>query len=159
MVRAAGVSSRGWEVPPQHSNWKVGAARTFDEDSHIINMMPHMHTRGKAATYELVYPDGSREVILDVPRYDYNWQLTYTFKQPKFVPAGSRLEVTMWFDNSDDNPFMIESGDRAVGFGGMTTDEMNIGWTEYSNAEPIDDIMNHDFGTQGLGVEDLDRFD
>jgi hypothetical protein len=156
VVRAAGVSSRGWEIPPRHPNWQVGAARTFDEDSYIINMMPHMHTRGKAARYELVYPDETRETILDVPRYDYNWQLTYTLKEPKFVPAGTRLEVTMWFDNSENNEFLIESPDRAVGFGGMTVDEMNIGWTEYANAKPIQDLATHDFGTQGTGVEDID---
>lgn len=159
VVRAAGVSSRGWEIPPHHPNWRVGAVRVFEEDSYIINMMPHMHTRGKAAKYELVYPDNSREVLLDVPRYNYNWQLTYTYRDPKFVPAGSRLEVSMWFDNSDDNPFMIEPGNRAVGFGGMTVDEMNIGWTEYSNAVPITDISAHDFGDEGTGVEDIDELE
>jgi hypothetical protein len=153
-VRAAGIASRGWEIPPRHSRWQVGAAHTFREDSHIINMMPHMHTRGAEAKYELVYPDHRRETILHVPRYDYNWQLTYTFKEPKLAPAGTRLEVTMWFDNSDGNPFLIEGPDRAVGFGGMTTDEMNIGWTEYANAQPIEDILNHDFGDGTLQILD-----
>ena len=46
--------------------------------------------------------------------------------------------------------------ERPISFGSMTKDEMNIGWTEYANAAPIDDIMNHDFGTEGTGVEDLD---
>ena len=156
VVRAAGISSRGWEIPPGQERWRVGAARTFDEDSVIVNMMPHMHTRGAEAKYEVVYPDGRREVVLHVPSYNYNWQLTYTFKEPKFVPAGSRLEVTMWFNNSESNPFLIESPDRAVGFGGMTIDEMNIGWTEYANAHPIADLLTHDFGTQGTGVEDVD---
>ena len=155
VVRAAGISSRGWEIPPGVERWRVGSARTFEEDTVIINMMPHAHTRGAEARYELVYPDGRRELILHVPRYNYNWQLTYTFKEPKPVPAGSRLEVTMWFNNSESNPFLIESPDRAVGFGGMTTDEMNIGWTEYANAHPIEDLLTHDFGTEGTGVEDV----
>ncbi len=158
VVRSAGVSSRGWEIPPKHDNWRVGAARTFDADSVIINMMPHMHLRGKAAQYDLVYPDGKRETLLGVPDYDFAWQQTYTFKEPKFVPAGSRLEVSMWFDNSEGNSW-VDDSDRAVGWGGMTIDEMNIGWTEYANAEPIDDIMNHDFGDKGTGVEDLDDFE
>jgi hypothetical protein len=155
VVRSAGISSRGWEIPPGVERWRVGSARTFAEDSVIINMMPHAHTRGAEARYELVYPDGKRELVLHVPRYNYNWQLTYTFKEPKLVPAGSRLEVTMWFNNSESNPFLIESPDRAVGFGGMTTDEMNIGWTEYANAHPIEDLLTHDFGSEGTGVEDI----
>ncbi|HUP22732.1 MAG TPA: hypothetical protein VNB06_07305 [Thermoanaerobaculia bacterium] len=156
VVRSAGVSSRGWEIPPYHTDWQVGAARTFEEDSYILNMMPHMHTRGKSARYEVVYPDDRRETILWVPRYNYNWQLTYSLKEPKFVPAGSRLEVTMVFDNSTGNPFLIEGPERPVGFGGMTTDEMNIGWTEYANAKPIESVELHDFGTAGTGVEDID---
>lgn len=159
VVRAAGVSSRGWEIPPGHSNWQVGAARTFEEDSYIINMMPHMHWRGKRAKYDAVFPDGSRETLLEVPNYNFDWQLTYTFKEPKFIPAGTRLEVSMWFDNSEENEWAyIMDTERPVGFGSMTIDEMNIGWTEYANATPIEDILNHDFGDQGTGVEDIEEF-
>lgn len=155
VVRAAGISSRGWEVPPQHNFWEVGAARTFEEDTFIINMMPHMHWRGRAAKYVAVYPSGKRETLLDVPNYNFDWQLTYTYKEPKFLPAGTRLEVSMWFDNSDENHW-VPNPNRPVGFGSMTQDEMNIGWTEYANAQPIEDILNHDFGDQGTGVEDID---
>lgn len=155
VVRAAGISSRGWEVPPLHENWEVGAARTFEEDTYIINMMPHMHWRGREAKYTLYTPDGKQETLLHVPRYDFAWQMTYTLKEPKFAPAGSRLEVSMWFDNSPNNTW-VPDPERPVGFGSMTEDEMNIGWTEYANAHPIDDIMNHDFGDIGTGVEDVD---
>ncbi len=145
VVHSAGVSTRGWEIPPFQDSWLVGAAHTFKEDSMIINMMPHMHFRGKASQYVAVYPDGRRETLLSVPKYDFNWQQTYTYKQPKFMPAGTRLEVTMTFDNSTNNEWVTDP-ERAVGWGSMTDDEMNIGWTEYSNAEPIEDILNHDFG-------------
>ncbi|MFP6584351.1 MAG: hypothetical protein VCD00_17590 [Candidatus Hydrogenedentota bacterium] len=156
VVRSAGISSRGWEIPPQHDYWEVGAARTFNEDSVILNMMPHMHWRGRSARYVLITPDGERETLLDVPNYDFSWQMTYSYKEPKFVPAGSRLEVTMAFNNSSDNEW-VPNPDRAVGWGSMTKDEMNIGWTEYANAEPIDDIENYDFGDVGTGVEDIDE--
>ena len=76
------------------------------------------------------------------------------------LTAGTRVEVSMWHDNSTDNSW-VPNPNRAVGFGGMTNDEMNIGWLEYANAEAIDDIAAHDFGDQGTGVEDIDdsRFD
>jgi mono/diheme cytochrome c family protein len=154
VVRSAGISTRGWEIPPQTRDWEVGAARTFDKDMVILNMMPHMHWRGQKARYELIYPDGMRETLLDVSKYDFSWQMTYTYKKPKFVPAGSRLEVTMAFDNSDENKW-VKDPERAVGWGAMTVDEMNIGWTEYANATPIDDLENYDFGDVGTGVEDI----
>lgn len=154
VVRSAGISTRGWEIPPHTKDWEVGAARTFDEDSVILNMMPHMHWRGQTAHYELIYPDGKRETLLDVPSYNFSWQTTYTYKEPKYVPAGSRLEVTMGFNNTADNTW-VPDPERPVGWGSMTKDEMNIGWAEYANATPIDDIQNHDFGDIGTGVEDL----
>lgn len=155
VVRSAGISSRGWEVPPYTRDWLVGAAWEFEEDTFIINMMPHMHWRGQAARYDVVYPDGTRETLLDVPTYDFQWQMTYTYKEPKFLPAGTRMEVSMWFDNSPENPYN-EAPHEAVGFGSMSADEMNIGWVEYANAHPIKDIAKHDFGTRGTGVEDLE---
>ena len=155
IVRSAGISTRGWEIPPNTGGWPVGAARTFEEDSYLINMMPHMHWRGQSAKYELVYPDGKREMLLDVPNYDFSWQMTYTYKEPKFIPKGSRLEVTMLFDNSPENQY-VPDPERPIGFGSMTKDEMNIGWTEWSNYEPIENFETHDFGTVGTGVEDLD---
>lgn len=160
VVRAAGISSRGWEIPPRHPNWQVGASRLLEQDTHIINFMPHMHFRGKAAKYEAFYPDGTSEVLLDVPVYSYTWQMTYTYKEPKFVPAGTRIESTMWFDNSPENE-LVPNPDNPRPFGPETNDEMNIGWMEYANADPIEDLAAADFGTQGTGVEDIDeeRFD
>lgn len=149
-VRAAGISSRGWEIPPFHPNWKVGAARTFAREAAIINMMPHMHFRGKSAKYVAIYPDGTREVLLDVPKYDYGWQLTYTYKEPKIIPAGTRVEVSMVFDNSKDNPH-VPDPERAVGFGGMTDDEMNIGWLEFADTITVDELAKLDLSGEDLG--------
>ena len=47
-----------------------------------------MHLRGKAFRYEATYPDGKKEVLLDVPRYDFGWQTNYRFAEPKFMAGG-----------------------------------------------------------------------
>ena len=54
-------------------------------------MTPHMHMRGKSFRYEAIYPDGTREVLLDVPRYDFNWQIDYILAEPKLMPKGTKL--------------------------------------------------------------------
>ena len=64
-------------------------------------MWPHMHTRGKDVTYTLVHPGGRQEVLLQVPRYDFNWQLAYLTSVP--VRAGSKIIATGHFDNSRNN--------------------------------------------------------
>ena len=86
-----------------------------------------------------MYPDGTQELLLDVPEYDQEWQTTYQYLEPKTVPAGTRIEVTIWYDNSADRA--AERGfdaARSPRFGGATTDEMMLGFLSYSHSEPID---------------------
>ena len=48
-------------------------------------------------------PDGSKKTILSVPRYDFNWQTYYMFKEPLQVPKGAKIVSTAWYDNSYGN--------------------------------------------------------
>ncbi len=90
-----------------------------------------MHVRGKAFDYTLVYPDGRSEVILSVPKYDFDWQRDYFFKEPIPVPKGSRLICTAYFDNSWVNRANPDPS-ADVRWGDQTWEEMMIGWTTYS---------------------------
>ena len=70
-IEISTIAHGAFELPPDTDNWRVGASRTFDEDTILLSMMPHMHLRGKAAKYTAFYPDGTSDVLLDVPEYDY----------------------------------------------------------------------------------------
>jgi hypothetical protein len=99
-----------------------------------------MHLRGKAFRYELLFPDrpdGRTEVLLDVPRYDFNWQLHYVLEEPVFVPRGAALRSTGWFDNSKDNPANPDPG-ASVRFGEQTWEEMMIGFFDWYDPSPRD---------------------
>lgn len=120
-----------FEIPAFEKAHVVSMEHTFDKDFKILNYLPHMHLRGVAAKYTAYLPDGSEEVLLDVPRYDYNWQLYYEYEEPREFPAGTRIKVDMTFDNSKENPSNPDPT-RAVRFGGSTTDEMALGWMYYS---------------------------
>ena len=74
------------------------------KDALLYNLLPHAHFRGKAAEFTAYYPDGSNELLLSVPNYDFNWQTTYELKEPKFLPAGTRIVQANWWDNSAQNP-------------------------------------------------------
>jgi len=132
-VHIEAIGNMGFEVPPFHPEWTVGMAKTYDRDIKIHFLMPHMHLRGAYAKYTAFYPDGRVEELLEVPRYDFNWQTSYEYREPKLIPAGTRLEVLMKFNNTaergSDNGF---NPSRAVRFGGPTTDEMALGWLSYS---------------------------
>jgi peroxiredoxin len=116
-------------IPPMMPNYRVTCWKRFDQDTELLSLYPHMHVRGKAFRYEAHYPDGTMEILLDVPRYDFNWQQTYEFVQPKFIPKGTRMRCVAHYDNSPEN---IANPDpkRFVHFGEQTWDEMLIGFME-----------------------------
>ena len=73
---------------------------------------------------------GKREILLDVPRYDFNWQLEYRLMEPKTVRSGSKIEVTAWYDNSENNPANPDP-EETVYWGDQTDEEMMLGYVEY----------------------------
>jgi Copper type II ascorbate-dependent monooxygenase, C-terminal domain len=92
------------KVPAGDPDQAIDSAIEFKEDAHITALFPHTHLRGKGWEYRLIYPDGRSEVVLSVPRYDFNWQTYYIFAKPLAVPKGARLEATAHYDNSVNNP-------------------------------------------------------
>ncbi len=139
-VQSSAIGNRWFEIPPGQADWMVGASRTFEEDTLILNMMPHMHLRGKSAKYTAYYEDGTTEVMLEVPEYDFNWQTPYEYPEPKLIPAGTRIDVEMHFDNSEGNPYNPDPT-QAVVFDGPTTAEMMLGWMSITSAEARPDPL------------------
>jgi mono/diheme cytochrome c family protein len=119
-------------IPAGEADYSATAEMEFTSDALINGMMPHMHTRGTAVRYTLHYPDGSDEILLDVPKYDFNWQTQYRFKEPKLVPKGTRVSLEGWWDNSADNPNNPDP-DIEVTWGEATHEEMLFGFLSYTN--------------------------
>src|SRR5262249_11978963 len=117
-------------IPPGDPNYEVKSSKTFNEDVLLTSFMPHMHVRGKSFTYTAVYPDGHSEILLNVPKYDFNWQHTYIPKQPIALPKGSRLDCVAHYDNSEKNKFNPDPT-KEVRWGDQTWEEMMIGWYTY----------------------------
>lgn len=122
-------------IPAGDSNYSDSTSYTFEKDVHILWVNPHMHLRGKAARYVATFPDGRQEVLLHVARYDFNWQHTYYFREPVYAPKGTRVDLTLWWDNSSDNPANPDPT-RDVRWGRPTTDEMGYGWMSLAEVEP-----------------------
>lgn len=125
-----------FSIPANASNHEVTAEETFRDDTTLLALFPHTHLRGKASKYTAYYPDGTEEVLLHVPKYDFNWQTNYVFKEPKQIPAGTRVKVQMWYDNSKERAEYTDiDPSRTVRFGEPTTDEMMFGWIDYTSSE------------------------
>jgi hypothetical protein len=119
---SAPVDPKLFAIPPRDPNWQSPPVDvTFNADAELVYMMPHMHSRGKDMTYTLEYPDGRKEIVLHVPRFDFNWQLGYHTSVK--VPKGSKLHVDAHFDNSSNNKGN-PNPDKTVYYGEMTWEEM-----------------------------------
>jgi hypothetical protein len=121
------IPNATFAIPPGDPNYEVVAKQTINRDTYLTSMYPHMHVRGKDVRYSILYPDGHEEVVLRVPKYDFNWQLDYKLAEPKFMPKGSTLVVTAHYDNSSANRFNPDPT-ATVRWGEQTWEEMLIGY-------------------------------
>lgn len=122
-------------IPPHAKNHQERVAQAFETDVLVYSILPHSHYRGKAARFVAQYPDGSEEVLLNVPNYDFNWQTTYLLDQPKFMPAGTRIVYTNWWDNSAQNPANPDPT-KEVRWGQQSYEEMIFGAISYREVKP-----------------------
>lgn len=133
-------------IPPGEGDFEVRGStregammgRPLRRDVLVTGVMPHMHWLGKDFTFDAVLPDETRVPLIRIDDWDFNWQGTYSFGEPVFLPAGSWLEVVAHFDNSADNPANPHDPPRTVRWGDGTNDEMCIGIFEFVPATEAD---------------------
>jgi hypothetical protein len=122
-----------FRLPPGDPSHEVKRCYTFEKDKMLRSITPHMHYRGKDVQYELVRPDGRREILLSVPHYSFEWQLVYRFKEPVFIEKGSVLTVTAHYDNSANNRANPNPA-QSIRWGDKSEEEMMTSWIEYVDA-------------------------
>jgi peroxiredoxin len=116
-----------FRIPPNDGNYRIESTKVLNRDSLLVSLFPHTHLRGKAFQFEAVYPSGDKEILLDIPHYDFNWQTTYVLAQPKRLPKGTKIHCVAYYDNSKNN-FSNPNPNAAVQWGEQTWEEMMIGY-------------------------------
>ena len=147
------------QIPPNQPRHAEVAYYEFDQPALLHDLVPHSHYRGVASKFELIGPDGSRETVLSVPNYDFNWQRTYAFVEPMRIEPGSRLVHTTWYDNSAANPGNPDPN-RTVPWGLQSWDEMLYGAFSYTLVDETSEVPILDRAladtTQMVGFLDKD---
>lgn len=133
-IKTRAVAQQFFAIPANESNHKVVSKTKFDKDVILYSMFPHMHLRGKDFKFDVIYPDDKRETLLSVPRYDFGWQANYILEKPMRLPAGTRIECTAHFDNSETNRNNPNPKSIVI-WGEQTWQEMMIGFLDYSYIE------------------------
>jgi hypothetical protein len=125
------IANFGFKIPAGDSNYEVKSTWTIPQDIVLRGMMPHMHLRGKDFKYTAYYPDGRQEILLNVPHYDFEWQLSYKPAETIHLPKGTRIECIAHYDNSVNNRFNPDPN-KEVRWGDQTFEEMMIGFFDYT---------------------------
>lgn len=113
-------------IPANDPAFEQTASIMLKKDAEIHSFLPHMHFRGKYMRFYADYPDGTQEELINIAQYNYAWQLSYTYAEPKFVPAGTKITAVGAFDNSAQNPANPDP-ERNVPWGQQSWDEMFFG--------------------------------
>lgn len=131
-----------FEIPANAPNHELTASWYVDQDVKLTSYFPHMHLRGTDMKFTAVYPDGRSDVLINIPKWDFNWQLFYYPDEFVELPKGTRVDVVAHYDNSANNPSNPDPTAN-VGFGLQSTDEMMFGIFEYFTvdgaAKPLSD--------------------
>ncbi len=129
VVQTLAIPKRDLSIAPGDANHVETASKKVPSDMTVMALMAHMHVRGKAFRFDLTMPDGKKETLLDIPHYDFNWQLRYDYAAPRIIPRGSTVTITAVYDNSTQNKANPDPG-KLVRWGPQTVDEMMIGYIE-----------------------------
>jgi hypothetical protein len=119
------------QIPAGENEYKMSGQYSVKEDMMLYALRPHMHYRGRAFRFTVIYPDQTRETLMNVPNYNFAWQPTYRLSQPKLIPAGSRIFTDGIFDNSKFNAYNPDPTVMAKG-GPQSWEEMFIGYVTYT---------------------------
>lgn len=145
------------EIPPNTKAHEENAYYLFEDDAVLYQILPHSHYRGTASSFSLIHPDGSEELLLSVPNYDFNWQTGYSFATPKEILTGSKLVHRTVYDNSSQKPGN-PNPDETVRWGLQSWEEMLYGAFTFSWKNETTENPTHNLGRvrtlQAIGMMD-----
>lgn len=118
------------DIPPGKSDFVVTDDFTLPVDADLLGVYPHAHYLGKDIVSVATLPDGSRKPLIHIPNWDLNWQGVYRYREPVYLPKGTKVSMRWTFDNSSANPRNPNHPPKRVVGGNQTTDEMGHLWLQ-----------------------------
>lgn len=132
----------GINLPPGEKAHPESIVHKIPEDVTVYGMMPHMHLLGKSMKAVAILPDGTEKPLIKIDDWDFNWQMSYVYKNPLKLPKGTQIKIDAIYDNSADNPRNPNNPPKRVTWGEQTTDEMFLLLAGYTS-DHIDGPLKH----------------
>ncbi|KAF0242208.1 MAG: hypothetical protein FD180_4036 [Planctomycetota bacterium] len=130
-LHQARIVNPWFKIPAGEPACEVQASWPVSRDITVISVMPHCHLIGKRASMVAETPKGKEIPLVEIADWDFKWQDTYHLAEPLHLKDGSRVRLTMVYDNSEENPRNPHSPPRSIRWGENTTDEMCLGYVNY----------------------------
>jgi hypothetical protein len=157
--RSVVIANAGIEIPPHAARHEETAYITFPEDAILYSVFPHAHYRGENMAVSIQKPGQKEELVLSLPKYDFNWQRGYEFSTPLDIPAGTRVITRYQYDNSAANPANPDPTIR-VTWGEQSHEEMQytamgFRWKDETSSNLKPDYMNRLNASRTIGIMDV----
>lgn len=141
------LDPRGFGITPGDPMFRLSEERAVQEDAILLGLFTHMHVRGRDMTFTAKYPDGKKQTLLQIPNFNFEWQLGYKCREGQVkLPKGTKIEAVAHYDNSTFNPYNPDPK-RKVPYGDQTYDEMFNGFVFYIHENEVLDLKMGEKGT------------
>src|SRR5262249_31818201 len=100
IIQSNGALNNYFMIPAGHAGHEAKGGYNLRQNAELVTLRPYMHKGGKDLRYDVIYLDGRRYTLLNVPTYSLNSQLMYRLDKPVLIPKGSKLIVTAHYDNA-----------------------------------------------------------
>jgi len=118
-----GIAS-GIDIPADKKDYKVRAKHTVPVDIDLVTIHGHAHYICESMKAVATLPDKSTKPLLWIPKWDFNWQDSYTYKSPVRLPKGTIIDVELTYNTSAENPANPFNPPKRIRWGQQTTNEM-----------------------------------
>jgi hypothetical protein len=133
-----GMRAFDLDIPAGESAHWMEQQLTIPVDIDVLAILPHAHYLARELRAVATLPDGRQLPLLTIPRWDFNWQGDYSYREPVFLPKGSAIAMQYRYDNSTNNPVNPNRPPQRVRYGLRSTDEMGELWLQVLPRQPAD---------------------
>lgn len=134
IAKSAIVANIGIRIPAGDAHHEERASYRFSKNVIVTSVLPHMHLLGHEMKMTATLPDGTKKELVWAKPYDFNWQTNYVYKEPFLLPAGTKVDVVAYYNNSESNPKNPSKPLKEIRWGEGTEEEMLVGFISYYDA-------------------------
>ncbi len=123
-VQDIALGSRRIDIAPGDARYLVTDHFEIPVDVDLYSIIPHAHFLCREMRGFAILPNGRKQWLIWIKDWDFNWQDQFRYATPVRLPAGTKVHMEFFYDNSDRNPKNPNRPPKEVFWGSGVGDEM-----------------------------------